>query len=325
MSNYAELFRDPLEVETRPPFNLRCEITEENFVRIVGKVKFKPDDKVQCQIRKPNGKKCGKKYQDGWLALNQMGHEGYIGGICAGIHFQDNLHYKAEVERATQETEITEYLEVLRLHLDARPTIKEDVQRIHGRLRKIANGIEEVCERLSKKVILKLRDMAKGSATTVYVDYKYFRKDEKGKDVVEWRRQAIGRLQGLTLLLAARSPAFFFAEAPIRCLDEIELERSAGADKLSEWANVVATFAELETETDSLDRRFKNLVSQQNLSLMLLLTGVTEDQNKIIRCILHRQGQREIDREHLDQYIADFDVQIEQRNGNREFKRVHHR
>ncbi len=324
MRKTVEIFRVPLEVETRPKFDIDCRITEDNFVDIVGRIQFRPDDRVQCQIRKQNGNRCGKRHGLGWLAINDKDQEGYVGGYCANDHFLDTTKFLNAVDVATEQLAINDLLADIASKLAEHPDMKGDVERIRRGMSDAGRKVKELEEAMPEPLLRKLRDMARSMSSDVSVDFRHIKKDEKGRNVVERRRTRVGTIRGVSLLRELPSPFYGTLVSVSRCIDELALDGSAGLSQLSNWADELAKYPRLVTEAEKREKQVKRLLSVSNLNLLLLITDDQKRQDAVIRFILSNKVKRQIDGNDCAEYLAEYETRVRALDGDRDFDRVHH-
>jgi hypothetical protein len=323
------LFRDPREVEARRRFTLDCEISIENFVKLIGKTAFKPDDWVYCQIRKPNGHRCGTKFGDGWVALNADGDEGYIGGDCADRDFDASQTYKVERSRMKAHFDVRDLVTVLENQLRDRPAFEHRLQDVLQRAERSYSQAESLRSALPRKIVDSLMQRHKVSNVSLNVLYKYVEEEkEKQKDgsqkvkvIASWVPQTIARIAGLQAIhFATTLTPKVNAERIAKCLDEVRIEASAGKENLQRWSETLGTLGQVTSAIEAAEAALRNFTKLENLQALLLLTENPAMRDEMALFILRRQGNREATTDDARRMVDAFDQGVRDRNRGRDFR-----
>lgn len=325
MALIPEYFRQRIEVETRPAFNADCEISIENFDGLVGLVRFIEDEQVTCQIRRPDGSRCGQIHWNGWVAVNKDGDEGYIGRDCADRHFKASDRYeefanqKRTVRLAIQESQ---YLEILEGILSD-DTFADRAGRVREQVKVVAQESNDIVSSLPRRVIERLQEIHKTFNNSVSVDYEYTERDEKGNVRTTLSRQRVGTFRGAAFVdfKTAAKPMTDISQL-LSCLDEAKLGKASGKVKLKEWTETLGRLSELELTADGLLSRLKAFANLDNLKLLLLLAKNEQDRIRVARLLLRRKGKQNADIEDGIDYLEQFDESIRERNKGRDFRLV---
>lgn len=315
-------FRDPREVEARRRFTLDCEISIENFVKLIGKTAFKRDDWVSCQIRKPDSHRCGKSFGDGWVALNADGHEGYIGGDCADRDFKNaSERYSSERRRMDAHFEALDYITVLNSLLQDRPAFERELSDIESRAERAYSHAESLRSALPRKIVECLIERHKVSNGRLTVIYKYVEKEKDGAQKVSWVPQTVAGIGGLPIIHFATTLAPKVAvERITKCLDEVHVDSSAGKDNLKHWSETLGTMGQVTAAVEAAEVALRNFMKRENLQKLLLLTESPAARDEMALFILRRQGNPAATTDDARRMVDVFDQGIRDRNRGRDFR-----
>lgn len=324
MTTIPKLFRSRKEVEGRANFSFDTEISIHNFKGLVGLVQFPEEDKIRCQVRKPDGRRCRKVHWNGWVAVNQSGDEGYIGGVCANRDFKNTIiqgTFEIEKKKVWKEIRLTQYLEVLSDLLSDRDGYERRLTKIHEQMDDIHYHARGVIDTLPRPVVEKLREMHRTANNRVAVEYCYVEKDKKGREYRTWLEQNIGTLQGVGIVdFKTTLKPLNDAESLIKCLNEVRIDRSAGKDKLKEWSETLGRLNEIQTSADDAESQYRAFTRSANMQLLLLLVRNQGKRAEVARYLLRRQGNDLASLDDGRSYIAEFDASLREANKNRDFR-----
>lgn len=250
-NDYVRTFRSKKEaLEARPDLDLDCVIPYEEFERLIAPTDFPKTDWVRCQLRKKDGRHCGRQHGIGWIARTKGGAEGFLGGDCTARDFPESsvFHLQASeirqrIERQDLVSRILGYLEDPDYAFRLTECIRDC-----GALR---DAVRKARGRLPNRTLERLHDMTRRSNASVLIRACYAENEEvdgKVKEVRKWRDmswQSIDAPHGLYIgtiekiaedLIAARAAlntAQPHVEMPRRELkalaDELELLDSAAS------------------------------------------------------------------------------------------------
>lgn len=307
-----QYFRQPSEAEHRPHFSYASTITVENFVRIVGPVKFSPDDKVKCQIKQPDKPhRCGQDHFNGWIAVNKDGEEGYIGSTCGARDLKANEIFGLEKKRVDAEIAIYESIEILSRILADRPGYQRRTHALEQELNDLRYRVTGIRDALPAPTINFLRNITRtGGGNRVGVEYLTIRKD---KDSTErtWTPNVVGTIQGYALLEPGNiTTPLHQIEQIISSLDEVHINRCAGIKNLRRWAETLGQFPTTEKAVESVRSDFKNFMAPSNLKLLLLTIRNENVRTEIAELVLRKTGGDTTSQADCRRLVAEYDAEL---------------
>lgn len=318
MASVFKLFTQFEDVQTRDRFTSDIGITLDNFHSLVGAYNF--PGQVRCQVNS-TGNICGHHHNNGWLGVTKDGKEVLIGGDCAVKYFRADKRFSTQASQIKREIRTEELLETLRRYLADRAGFIATVDHEIERLRDLKLTVDALFDKLGFGVRQTLIDMDKIGKRTVYVQIRYRKEDQDGKDRSDWVDHPIGSVMGTGV---TRPEEFRSVITDLRALkavlQEVRLSQDAGGRKLKKWADQISALPELRSRIDGLIQEYRQLTQTQTLNLLVFLVRSENHQLTIAKTILKQISAQESGDNAARLYLKELKDSIRASNGNRDIR-----
>lgn len=316
-------FRRLKEIRDREAFDPECEITVENFDRLIGEVHLTEDEpEAQCQVRQLDGKKrCDEGHKNGWLGRRKEdGKEGLIGKDCGIKYFNAHDVFRADRLRIRSELNIEGYLDRLRATC-GNSSYGDDLTRTIGRLKFVRETVKDLSESLPGSIVTRLREMAKLKDASFGVRFRYEDEDENGNLVPDWVPVTIGTVMGISVWDQSQMAALFQALYEVRDAHrEARAEKDAGERKLRGWADKLDELTVHRSKVADLESSLDAFVEPVNLRNLCFLVPNQNDSVVAARIACEREAVGTVTMEMARKLYRQLCAEVERRGGGRPFK-----
>ncbi|WP_447783606.1 hypothetical protein [Enterobacter asburiae] len=285
MAEDSEYFSSFIDIDKRPSFSSKHEISPENFQKLIGEYKFTED--VICQVRALNGV-CHQKHKSGWLGVTADGFEVLIGGHCARKYFKADKSFTNERNRVRKEIDRKKALHKLKDYRDKSLIMNEELSYLRATIINTRVILDQILKSFPNAVLSFITTAQKTHSWDIKIDVLQKFNDDNNPI---WVTSSLGNLKSLpymyeviSLMTQAKSLAEKFSEACSLNPEDLS------TPKLKRIIETLNDKDDLIKSATSLSQEVTRFIDTKNLELLIFVCDNYEEEFLATRAIMAISG-----------------------------------
>ncbi|MBF9773403.1 hypothetical protein [Enterobacter asburiae] len=285
MAEDSEYFSSFIDIDKRPSFSSKHEISPENFQKLIGEYKFTED--VICQVKALNGV-CHQKHKSGWLGVTADGFEVLIGGHCAKKYFKADKSFTNERNRVRKEIDRKKALHKLKDYRDKSLIMNEELSYLRATIINTRVILDQILKSFPNAVLSFITTAQKTHSWDIKIDVLQKFNDDNNPI---WVTSSLGNLKSLpymyeviSLMTQAKSLAEKFSEACSLNPEDLS------TPKLKRIIETLNDKDDLIKSATSLSQEVTRFIDTKNLELLIFVCDNYEEEFLATRAIMAISG-----------------------------------
>ncbi|CZX74368.1 hypothetical protein AZ021_004479 [Enterobacter ludwigii] len=285
MAEDSEYFSSFIDIDKRPSFSSKHEISPENFQKLIGEYKFTED--VICQVKALNGV-CHQKHKSGWLGVTADGFEVLIGGHCARKYFKADKSFTNERNRVRKEIDRKKALHKLKDYRDKSLIMNEELSYLRATIINTRVILDQILKSFPNAVLSFITTAQKTHSWDIKIDVLQKFNDDNNPI---WVTSSLGNLKSLpymyeviSLMTQAKSLAEKFSEACSLNPEDLS------TPKLKRIIETLNDKDDLIKSATSLSQEVTRFIDTKNLELLIFVCDNYEEEFLATRAIMAISG-----------------------------------
>lgn len=283
MSDKSIFFSSFSEIQSRPAFKNKLEISPRNFHKLIGQ--YRLDEEVRCQVRTDNGI-CHQNHKLGWLGVTSEGYEALIGGHCATKYFKADKTFHSERKRVKaaidRERAIQKFNDLVTQH----PEDQLQMLRLQCiEVRKITDAINKT---FPNSVLRFITNAQKTQNWTIKIDVE---EPGKFKDTKKWLVHTLSNIKPIPQHFEIASLMIHIKSA-MEMINNITntVPEELPTPKLNKINDTLSEIADYQQKCNDFKQSLHHFMKAENLDSLIYVCDDRDEEYLATKAILHLSG-----------------------------------